>query len=435
MKQLVRLIWLLVHWPGALALLLASGLLIAPWEGSGPSFSDVMIAAAFLVSMGCGRILSIAGMRTLRILPDAHRLLVRALAVLTVATSLLFGGLAAWIGMRHFTAAPLTNIALLFVALSGLSFLFFARDQIRTVWWLSILAMASATALVLIAMSRLPPEFSWLTVAFCTLLWALALRSRAVPRPLFAKAADSSGSAAVFMDLRARLLLVRSPAGAILNGNHLTPERLSAAIAVTTVGALFCHVVIGFPKPIYSYAVTLSVTACFVAGLMLAQSAGMPARARHLWLRSGGARADIFRIVEKSLLANLAVLSGFSWLVMSSLTLARGLSFSGPEALLSLAGVGAGALASIYFGLLLPTLGSAWLRIPASVLATLSFVLPPPLWIRRVAADAVNGADFTSWPLALGLIATCWAVRALALNRWKTIDWTRVRPETARDRH
>ena len=433
MKPLARLIWQLIHWSGVIVMLVFGGLLIVQSRGSGPSFGDVLFSFACIASLAGGRILSVAGMRNLDLLPNSHRMLVRALATLTVITSLLLGGLAAWIDMHLLAAVPFTGIALIFVALSGLSFMFFARAQITPVRWVSMLAIVSLTALTLIAMSRLTPAISWIAVGFCTLLWALALRSRAVPRPLFANAAGAPGPAALFVELRARALLVRSPAGAVLNSNRVMSARQPVAVAFIIVWALICHVVIGHATPVDSYAISLSVAACFISGLMLIQSIGIPARARPLWLRSGGSRADIFRIVEKSLLANLAVLSGLSWLVMSCLALARGLGFNGLEALLTLAGLGAGALASIYFGLLLPTLGSAWLRIPATVLAVLTLIFQPLLWIRRVAADVLDGGQFTNWTLAAGLVAICWALRALALHRWKTIDWTRVRPETARD--
>ena len=433
MKPLARLIWQLIHWSGVIVMLVFGGLLIVQSRGSGPSFSDVLVSFACIASLAGGRVLSVAGLRNLDLLPDSHRMLVRALATLTVITSLLLGGFTAWIDMHRLAAAPFTGIALIFVTLSGLSFMFFARAQITPVRWVSILAIASLTALTLIAMSRQTPAVSWIAAGLCAFLWVFALRSRKVPRPLFAHATGAPDPAALFVEWRARALLVRSPAGAVLNGNRVMSARLPVAVAFIIIWALICHVVIGHAIPVDSYAISVSVAACFISGLMLIQSVGIPARARPLWLRMGGSRADIFRIVEKSLLANLAVLGGLSWLVMSCLALARGLGFNGLEALLTLAGLGVGALASIYFGLLLPTLGSAWLRIPATVLAVLTLIFPPLLWIRGVAADVLDGGPFTSWTLATTLVFTCWALRALALNRWKTIDWTRVRPETARE--
>jgi hypothetical protein len=268
----------------------------------------------------------------------------------------------------------------------------------------------------------------WLAAATYALLWLVALRSRDVPRLTFD---GGNGGRVLLTRLRVHALLSRSPAGTILNANRSMFARLSVGLIVTTICAVVSPLTGGIGATFDSYSVFTTFVACAGASLMLGQSWETPARARPLWLLSGASRTGIFRLAEKTLVANLAVLSIVSWLVVSGLALLRGLHPGTAEALLTLAGFVAGALIAIYFGLILPTLTAWWQRIPIGTLAGLAVVFTPALWIQRVIVDATDGRDFTHTALLVALVAACVLLRAIAVFRWKSIDWTYVRPEIA----
>jgi hypothetical protein len=433
MRPLARLMWQLVRWPGVFALCLVSAMFVLMSKGSGPSLNDVLITGFLIITMLGARILSIASLPTWRMLPDGHRTLVRALAALTLITSLILGGLAAWVEMWHFTDQPLANIALPFVALSGLSFLIFVRDLRGRAKLLGTLGILGATALTLVAMPRLPAVASGFAAALYAFLWVLALRSRDVPRSAFTGAAESrdAGTHTPLAHLRAHALLARSPTGSILNGGRSLFAKLSVALIVTTLCAVIYQFILGDRASFDNYPLIATLVACTGAALMLGQSWETPARARLLWLLSGASRTGIFRLAERTLIANLAVLSLVSWLVVSGLALVRGLHLGAAEALFTLAGFVPGALIAIYFGLILPTLTRWWQRIPIGTLAGLAVVFTPALWIRRVIVDATDSRDFTHTALLVALVAACVLLRAIAVFRWKEIDWTCVRPEIA----
>jgi hypothetical protein len=430
MKLLAQLTWQLVRWPGLLALICVCGIFVAMSNGSEPSL-DNLFNLSFLVAAAVGgRIMSIAGMRTWRMLPDGHRVLVRALAALTVLTALLVGGLAAGVGLRRFTDQPLANIAFAFVGLSGLSFLMFTRELRGPIKLLVIVGVLAATVLTLLAMSRLPALIAWLAAALCVSLWIIALRSREVPKFTYAQAADARDdhAHAWLLRLRAHALLARSPAGTILSGDRAVFTRLWFALVVTIGCAVINHLFLGRGAPYDNYPLFATMVACTAAGLMLGQSLGTPARARLLWLLSGASRTGIFRLAENTLIANLLVLSLVSGLVVGGLALLRGVQVTGAEALLTLAGSMLGALIPIYLGLILPTLTRAWQRIPLGTLAGLSVVLSPMLWLHQAIAGATDDADFSRVQLLVALIAACWLLRAFAISRWKSIDWALERP-------
>jgi uncharacterized membrane protein YidH (DUF202 family) len=97
---------------------------------------------------------------------------------------------------------------------------------------------------------------------------------------------------------------------------------------------------------------------------------------------------------------------------------------------LSLAGICAGCLAPAYFGLLLPTLNRAWQRIVMAILAFIAVVLGPAIWIQLVVVDAADGAGFTHAKLLIALVAFSLLLRAIAMRRWRSIDWITIRSES-----
>jgi hypothetical protein len=427
----LQLIWQLLRWPGVCVLLAVSLMFLLLSNRGGPSWGDMnnaLVAGGVVVF---GRIIEIAGMRTLRMLPDGHRMMVRALALLTLLVALLLGGLAAYAGTRLFTADPLANIALVYVALSALSFLMFTRELRGPVKASAVVGTLAAGALVLVASSALPSAFSWLAAAACALLWSIALRSRDVPRPASADSAhhDPHGFAWLAR-LEAGAQLARTPAATILKGNRGLFVRLTDAATVTVM----CAIVVAFIAAHWpladTFALVITILASAVAALMLAQSWVTPAGARRLWLLSGASRTGIFRIAERTLIVNLIALGIIAWLSASALALLRGIPVGGGEALLMLAGILAGGLSPIYFGLLLPTLNRAWQRILAATLAGITVALGPAIWVQVVIGDAVDGPGFTHHGLLAGLVVTCLLLRAITIQRWKSIDWITTRSES-----
>lgn len=437
MRTLARLLWQLLHWPGVFALFILGAMFLVQANGSDPSRDNVINALVCSLVLIGGRVLAITGLRNLRLLPNGHQLLVRALAILTLCAALMLGGLAAWIGMGYFTDEPRANIALAFVALSGLSFLFFARDLHGRAQLYAVLGMLSMTAMILAALPRLPEAWSWFAMAGCVVLWALALRTGDRPRARLAAAFDvhDDRESTWLARLQTGALLARAPAATILNANRGMFARPTDAVAVTLTWAVVIYFIAGLQRPGDSIVDATTLIACAAAALMLGQSWVTPARARPLWLLSGASRAGIFKLAEKMLIVNLILLGVIAWLAASGLAWLHDIPVGGGETLLTLAGLLAGGLAPIYFGLLLPTLNHAWQRIPVATLAAITVVLGPAIWIGLVIPDAVDGAEFTHSALALVLVVSCLLLRAIAIQRWKSIDWTRVRNESALPPH
>jgi hypothetical protein len=426
-----RLLWQLTHWPGLLALCVVTPSFILLSGRGGPSRNDVLIALAAGMLIVGSRIMAIGGMRALRVLPDGHRMLVRALGALTLLSTLLFGGLAARAGVHHFVEPPTGNIALAFVAFSGLAFLVFVRELHGRAKIIALLAILGVTALTVLSMPRLVPAGPWLAAAAYGVLWLFALASRDVPRVPVTGAVDARETSAGWLArVRGGALRVRTPAAALLQPDREVLAHLPDALGWLVTWVITYHFIIGHRGPVDSYGLAATLAACAVAALLLAQSWGLPARARRLWLLSGAPRTGLLRLSERVLLVNLALLGTIAWLAASGFAIFRGLPIGAAEALLTLAGFAAGALVPIYCGLIMPTLARWWTRIPLGVFTGLSVVFYPALYIRRVIADAVDGQGFDAVTLLVILIATTAGLRAIAFQRWRRIDWTRVRFES-----
>jgi hypothetical protein len=196
-------------------------------------------------------------------------------------------------------------------------------------------------------------------------------------------------------------------------------------LLVTVAWALMSLVLFERRAPIDTYPALITAMACALAVMVFVRAVGAPTRARQLWLRCGDSRTAVFRTVENSIWWDVTTLSVVSWLAVTALAYTRGLDVGFAEAFTLLLGCAIGALAPLYFGLILPTLTAGWQRIPAAVLATIAFVAGPIWWIDAL-RSAENNWEAPQWKWLLVLTGITVALRTMALWRWKTIDWTRL---------
>jgi hypothetical protein len=434
-RPVAQLVWQFVRWYGLLMLGIVAAVLTVIRIDGGAKPKDLFVWLFVATLAIGGRVTSIAASHAWRLLPNGHRVLTSALAAFSLATSLYLGGLAAWAGLRSIVDDPLANIAVVFVAVSGLCFLNFTRELHGWRSLLLTLGILGVTGLALTAMSYGPAAWSWIATAVYVVFWALALRTTGVPRSAVeprSKITVGDGTPSRIERLQTRVLLLRSPAHSLLQADRSLFLRVSGGLLLISGWAVANHLAIGSLIPVDSYAVVMSLMACGLSVVAFAQSLGTAGRARILWLRCADSRAALFRMCEKALLSNVAALSVVAWLLVTSFALLRGNDIGVAEALTALVGCVAGTLAPIWFALILPTLTRARLRIPTAVLAAVAIAIAPVLWVKKLLEVATGGWESADMPTLVVLVACCVALRVIAVWRWSSIDWALLRP-LARD--
>jgi hypothetical protein len=156
---------------------------------------------------------------------------------------------------------------------------------------------------------------------------------------------------------------------------------------------------------------------------MMLIAAGTARRARLLWMVLGDSRAQVMHACERALLAVFALLVAVAWLAPTVVNLA----FTG-RVDLDRAGWLAPALLSAvigptYLGLAWPTFASWWRNMPTAHIVLLVILLLPLVW--RFAYAIVQPLERTPGlePIVIGALAAV-VLRALALWRWRRIDWS-----------
>jgi len=448
-KPVLKLCWALLEWPG-LVFATAIGVSLFIERERGPSIASLFfltplcIAGAVFVAIRIGRF---GSSRIWNMLPAGNRVFARALALLVLGATFVLGGLADWANTHNHRAMPLSHTLASYVVLSFVAFvLLWNRGSRIPLFFGAMLAafFAFLRSYVGYSIAHHPGSSVWWMIAgFCTLGWVAAILVERTPytfgRGSWMERLASSTRGAIAR-LRGRLLLLNSPSRSLLLAEHRRLASLPGALLFTVAWALLEHALARFASRVGthpgfgSYEQSMQFELLIIAIPAFVLSLAIATRARLLWLRGAESRAQLFREAERTVLLRATAVGVLSWLVVTSLALARATPLTPSRALTMGAVSVLAATIPIYAALTLPTLQGRALRVTGWVIAILLLALSPGAWLVAFIGlrTGTGSADFA---YLAALIAGVVLLRALASQRWKSLDWSRLRlaarPRTA----
>jgi hypothetical protein len=416
----LRVMWMLVRWPGLL-LMLILGLQIAAAVAS-QQRKQFLLGIISLLGGGLWiavRFKDFAASRAWRWLPGGQRVLTRALALLVLSGMSVVAALTCWAQLRGVVELPIRNVPLAFAAIAGVMFIAFAQRLPAIRPRVIHAFIVTLTLLFIEAIFREPAlGLSWFTAISVVVLWLVAA---------FTGESGSQTSIAQWRDqLRARL--PHSRTSRILQADG----PLAASLPIAFIGTLSVAVLLHDALAIHardSLSALLGGAAGFIAVAILFMAMAAARRARLLWLRCGDSRGEVLRLCERVLIVNLVVLTLVCWLAVTGIAVSFASWRMVPRAVAALPAMLAAALPALYLGLAWPTFASKWRDMPNGHIIFAAILLLPVVW--RAAYAVVQPLELKPEPLLIAFtVVAALMLRALAVWRWRKIDWAYLKTET-----
>jgi len=423
----MRLLWMLVRWPGLLQLLFVALFFLA--VSALPNRNQMLIGLV-VSTLGFAAWLSerykvFAASMALRCLPDGQRILTRALAIMLLFAMSAFAAFTCWAQARGVVQLPIRSVPLALAALAGVAFLFFAQRLAAIQPRVANAFIVTLTLLFVQAIFREPSQaLSWVTAGSVGALWLFVVVTAGAP-----------SSEGWFVRVREAAQILGSPRGAL--GQHAPARLLLQADrllkAALPVAFVFTLISVAMRKSLSAHAgdslsALLGGAAGFIAVAVLFMSILAVPRARLLWLHFGNSRSQVMRECERALLVNLLLITLVVWLIVAAVAIGFDSSRMWPRLLAALPAVAVGALPALYLGLALPTLAIQWRHVP-NVHILLAGILPAPL-VWRAAYAVVQPMELKPDPMFVAFtVMAALLLRAFAVWRWRKIDWSYLKPE------
>jgi len=363
-----------------------------------------------------------------RVLPEGRRTAIRALGLIVVAFSALFGGLCRWAAPEFLEDVPLGMTLPIFISLSVLAFLLLVgmgRQLPRFI--VVVYLLISGVVFILMSLTfRGAPALSLGVAALCAAIWIYAslthLRAPAFSRRRFAWDLTFED----YLALADRGLSTGgSPVRKLLRSGRTGGGNLFIAVVVIALIAAFQGFTLGrlpMPDPRLLLAVPLSFAAIFAT--VLANQYARPAK--QLWLRWADSRAELFRLVERMVWGDVCIVAGVACSVAMGIAVFRGYDLTRVVAFKLLIASFGIAITQAYVGLIYSAMHARWTKILAGVLTGIGVLYGTGLWLAAFGASDAAGRGFAVPQLVAVLLALA-ALRYFALAAWRRIDWSYYR--------
>ena len=430
MSPTLRVLWMLVRWPGLLlSLLLAMHLFAAGVSRERRlfllAFVDMVVIAGWLFA----RYRDFAASNVWRWLPDGQRILTRVLAIIVLLGMSVVAAFACWAQARGVVHLPIRNVPLAFAALAVVVFLVFAQRVPAIQPRVARAFIVTLTLLFVEAIFREPSQgLSWVTAVSVGTLWLFVVATAGVP--------SSEGWVARVRDVVQRFELRASrlgfarqaPARLLLQAD----QPLKAALPVAFIGTLAASLLLRDMLANHARDTLFALLgggAGFISVAMLFMSMAAARRARLLWLHFGDSRSQVLRVCERALLVNLLVITLVVWLVVAAVAVGFASSRMWPGLLAALPAMLAGALPALYLGLAWRTFADNWRDMPTGHIILAAFFLLPVVW--RAAHVVVQSMELKPDPLFIAFaVLAALLLRGFAVWRWRKIDWSHLKTVT-----
>jgi hypothetical protein len=412
-----------------LGLMALSGFVLIRWplgENLTPIVLNMVIGAG-LAALG-GHVARVLEVGVWRILPAGRRTAIRALGLIVVALSVLFGGLFRWAAPEFFADVPIGLALPIFINLSVFALLLLLGmgrqlPRLFVVVYLLVVGLSFFFTSILFNDS---PAFWVGGAALCAAIWIYAsLTSSRAPtysRRRFAWDLSFEN----FLVLADRGLSTGgSPVRKLLRSGRTGGANLCIATVVVAVIAAFQGFLFGrvpIPSPSLLLAETMIIAA--ISATILANQYARPAR--QLWLRWADSRAQLFRLVERMVVGDVCIVAGTGCAVALSVAASRGYDLSLVASFKLLVASFGLVITQVYIGLIFAAMHSRWIRSLVGLLAGIGVLFGTSLWLLAFGASGAAGAGFVMPKLITALLAMI-ALRYLAFASWRDIDWSHYR--------
>lgn len=431
MSPTVRLIWMLMRWPGVA---LVSGLSLqvagAIAAQSRQQFILLLVSLGAVSIWVADRYKNFAASRVWRWVPDGERVLTRSLAILVLVGMAVPGVLTCWAQVHGVVELPIRNVPLAVAALAGVGFMVFARRLPAIQPRVARAFVITLTLLFVEAIFREPAVgVSWVTTLTVGALWLVVVGTVGVEGLENPLARWRVRAHQLSTRVRASGLTHYSPARRILQ----TERPMFTALPVAVFGTLAVTILLHDLFEIHAHdtlSALLAGTAGFVAVAMLFMAMAAARRARLLWLRCGESRSQVLRVCERTLLMNLLVLTIACWVAVTGFAVVLFDTWRlVPRMLAALPAMMAGSLPALYLGLAWPTLARWWRDMPNGHILLAAIFLLPVVW--RTAYAVVQPLELKPHALPIALIVlVALLLRGFAVWRWRKIDWSYLKTTT-----
>lgn len=430
MSPTLRLLWMLVRWPGLLLMVvLALQFAAASASQNRKQFLMVLVGLAGSAVWVGLRYKEFAASKVWRWLPDGQRILTRALAILVLFGMSAIAAFTCWAQVRGVVQLPIRNVPLAFAALAGVAFLVFAQRLPAMQPRVTRAFIVTLTLLFVEAIFREPSlGLSWVTAVSVGALWLFVVATAGTPSSegWVARVRD----AAQKFELRLGTLGLsrRSPARMLLQADGPLKAALPIAFMGTLAVSLLLHDLLAIHAR-DSLSALLGGAAGFIAVAILFMAVSAAHRARLLWLRFGDTRSQVFRECERALLVNLLLVTLVVWLIVAVVSVGFASSRMWPRLLAALPSVAAGSLPALYLGLAWPTFAGKWRDMPNGHIILAAIFFLPVVW--RAAYAVVQPMELKPDPLLIAFtIVAALLLRVFAVWRWRKIDWSYLKIRT-----
>ncbi|HEU5137969.1 MAG TPA: hypothetical protein VFU13_22690 [Steroidobacteraceae bacterium] len=429
MSPTLRLLWMLVRWPGLL-LMVAFALQVNAASASQDRRQFLMK----LIGMaGCAvwvgvRYRDFAASKVWRWLPDGERVLTRALAILVLFGMSVVAAVTCWAQARGVVQLPIRNVPLAFAALAGVAFLAFAHRLPKIQPRVAQAFIVTLTLLFVEAIFREPSMgLSWVTAVSVGVLWLYVVITAGVPpEGWVARARDFARTFELRMSTLG--LARRAPARLLLQAGQPVKATLPIAFLGTLAVCLMLRDLLAI-RAHDSLSALLGGASGFIAVAILFMAMSMAHRGRLLWLRFGDSRAQVLRECERALLVNLLAITLVVWLAVAAVAVGFASWRMWPRLLAGLPAVAVGSLPALYLGLAWPTFAGKWRDMPNGHIILAAIILLPVVW--RAAYAVVQPLELKPDPLPIVFtLLAAMVLRAFAVWRWRKIDWSCLKIKT-----
>lgn len=428
MSPTLRTTWAMLNWQTLGLIALACLVLIRLPMGDDLHRIALNMSAWAGLAMFGSNVCRVLEVGVWRMLPEGRRTAIRALGLIVVALSALFGGLSRWAAPEFLADAPLGMTLPIFISLSLFAFLLLVGmgRQLPRFFVFVYLLISGITFILMSFTIRGAPAFSLGGVALCAAIWIYAslttLRAPAFSRRRFAWDLTFEN----FLALADRGLSTGgSPVRKLLRSGRTGGGNLFVAVLVIAMIVAFQGFTLGrllmFDLKLL-LAVPLSVAAIFAT--VLANQYARPAK--QLWLRWADSRAQLFQLVERMVIGDVCIVASVACSVAMGIAAYRGYDLTRVVAFKMLLASFGIAITQAYVGLIYSAMHAVWKQLLVGVLTGVGVVFGTSLWLSAFGASGAAGAGFAVPRLVTVLLALV-ALRYLALASWRRIDWSHYR--------
>lgn len=433
MSPVVRTAWALLNLRSLAMLVIACWMLAQVPAGPAiyePLTSGALAGALGLLATHIARVLAVG---VWRVLPNGSRTVAQAIACIVVALSLLVGTLLRFAAPDLLADIPLGSVLAVFIHLTLFGFLLLlgiGRQLPRFFSLLYLIACAVSLSITTVTF-RDTPSFWMGGTALCTGAWLYAsIAGFRPPNYSRRRFAWDVGVETLLARAGRKALPHQSPALTLLRSGRTGSVSVFIAILVVVIMAVMQHTTMG-RLPMVPFMTFLAAPMIGVAIFACFHAARFAPAAKLLWLRHGGSRAELFRLVERTAMRDACLLGLVTCAAVTGLALLRG-AITPADALKLLVPCVGIPLTLGYVGLLLSAVHRTWGKIV--VLAVGVFCVDQaPSWLLTAAGASQHGiADVESPALAPAIrlalaLLTIFAIRYVAAARWRRVDWSYYR--------